>query len=115
MARAGTWDTWAFACVSVSPTDQKKIGFLVEAGEAPLANLVRIIQDFRPPKEGFGLIGSPRFTLCIGDKYLPLDQAEVSIWQSLLHKGVSKMKTARDNWEQWSASPPDHVAPSSAG
>jgi hypothetical protein len=28
VARAGIWDTWTFACVSVSP-DQKKFGFLV--------------------------------------------------------------------------------------
>lgn len=114
-ARAGTWDTWAFACLAVSPTDQKKPVFLVDAGDAPLANIVRIIQEFRPPKEGFALLGSPRFSLTIQDKVRPLDEAEASNWRNLLHQGISKLNTARDNWERWSASPPDQMAPSAAG
>ena len=115
VSRAGTWDTWAFGCVAVSPIDQEKPVLLVEAGDAPLANIVRIIQEIRLPKEGFGLLGRPRFSLCIQDKILPLDEAEASSWQNLLHKGIGKLQTARDNWERWSASPPDQVAPSAAG
>lgn len=112
VARAGTWDTWAFACVAVHPTDQKKPSLLVEAGDAPLANIVRIIQEFRPPKEGFGLRGRPRFSLRIQDKVLPLDEAEAPSWHNFLDDGISKLKTARDNWDRWSAPPPDQRAPS---
>jgi hypothetical protein len=116
VARAGTWDTWAFACVAVHPTDQQKAVFLVEAGDAaPLANIVRIIQEFRPPNEGFGLLGSPRFSLNIQGKILPVDEAKASDWNNLLHKGISKLKTARDNWERWSAPAPDQMAPGAAG
>src|SRR5215813_10201564 len=56
-ARAGTWDTWAFACVAVSPIDRSKPVLLVDAGGAPLGNTVRIIWEFRPPNQGFGLVG----------------------------------------------------------
>jgi hypothetical protein len=110
-ARAGTWDTWAFACIAAHPTDQEKPVLLVDAGEAPPANNVRIIQEFRLPKDGFGLCGSPRFSLRVEDKALPLDEAEASSWQTLLHKGISKLKSARDNWERWSASRPDEMTP----
>jgi len=106
VARAGTWDTWAFACVAALPIDQGKPVLLVEAGDAPLANIVRVVQEFRSPKEGFGLRGSPRFSLRIQDKILALDEAHASSWQNLLHKGISKRKTASDNWERWSAAPP---------
>jgi hypothetical protein len=104
--RAGTWDTWAFGCIAAYPTDREKPVLLVEAGGAPLANIVRIIQEFRLPKDGFGLRGSPRFSLRIQDMVLPLDEAEASSWQNFLHKGISTLPTARDNWERWSASPP---------
>jgi hypothetical protein len=110
-ARAGTWDTWAFACIAVHPTDQKTPVILVDAGEAPLANNVRIIQEFRLPKDGFGLCGSPRFSLRVEDKALPLDEAGASRWQTFLHKGISKLKPARDNWERWSASRLDEMTP----
>jgi len=112
VARAGTWDTWAFGAVATSPSGPQKPVLLVDAGDAPLANIVRIIQEFHlptegfgfhPHKEGFGLVGSPRFSLRIQDKVLPLDEAEASRWHNLLHKGISKL--ARENWERWSASP----------
>jgi hypothetical protein len=115
VARAGTWDTWAFACLAVSPDDQQKPVFLVEAGDAPVANIVRIIQEFRHPKEGFGLLGRPRFSLSIRNNILPVEEGEASHWQNLLGEGISKLKTARDNWERWSASPPNPTAPSAAG
>jgi hypothetical protein len=83
----------------------------VEAGEAPLANNVRIIQEFFLPKDGFGLCGSPRFSLRVGDEALPLDEAEASSWQTSLHKGISKLKSARDNWERWSAPRADEMTP----
>src|SRR5262249_11033149 len=102
-------DTWAFACLAGHPSDPKIRVLLVDAGEAPLANIVRIIQEFRPPKEGFGLRGSPRFSLSVQDKVVPLDEAEAATWQNFLHKGISLL--ARDNWERWSASPPDEIAP----
>jgi hypothetical protein len=105
-ARAGTWDAWAFACVANA---DQKLAFRVEAGDAPLATSVRIIQEFRPPKDGFGLLGTPRMALLASDKFLPPDEAELSRWQSFLHQGISKLKTARDNWEAWSASPPGPV------
>jgi hypothetical protein len=104
VARAGTWDTWAFGSVAVSPMDRQTPVLLVDAGDAPLANIVRIVQEFRPPTEGFGLRGGPRFSLRIQDKVLPLDEAEASRWHNLLHKGISKL--ARDKWELWSSSPP---------
>jgi hypothetical protein len=102
VARAGTWDSWAFGSVAVSPTDQAKPVLLVEAGDAPLANIVRIIQKFRPPKEGFCLIGSPRFNLNIQGKILALDNAQISSWKNLLHMGIGKLRTAGENWERWS-------------
>jgi hypothetical protein len=76
---------------------------LVDAGDAPLANIVRVIQEFRPPKESFALLGSPRFSLTIQNEILPLDEAEASNWRNLLHQGISKLNKARDNWERWSA------------
>jgi hypothetical protein len=104
VARAGTWDTWAFGVVAAHPTDPEKPVLLVDAGDAPLANIVRIIQEFRPPKEDFGLRGSPRFSLNLQGKVQPVDEAQASSWQNLLHKGISKL--AREKWERWSASPP---------
>lgn len=109
VARAKTWDAWAFACIAVHPTDQQKPALLVDAGDAPLANTVRIIQEVRPPKEGFCLIGSPRFSLDVQGKVLPLHEAEVSGWQNMLRKGIDKLKTARENWERWSAPSPDET------
>lgn len=115
VARAGTWDAWAFGCLAVSPVDQQRPVFLVEAGDAPVGNIVRIIQEFRHPKEGFGLLGSPRFSLSIQDKILPLEEREASRWQHLLREGISKLKTAHDNWERWSASLPDPMATAPGG
>jgi len=98
---AETWDAWAFACIALHPTDKEKPVLLVDAGEAPVANNVRIIQEFRLPRDGFGLYGSPRFSLNVDGNALPLDEEEVSRWHALLHKGISKLKTARDNWDKW--------------
>ena len=106
-AREGTWDTWAFACVAVSPIDREHLVLLVEAGDAPVANDVRIIQEFRPPKEGFALRGIPRFSLTIQGQTLPLDETETPRWLNFLHQGIKGMKPAHDKWEQWSLSPPD--------
>jgi hypothetical protein len=103
--RAGTWDAWAFACIALHPTDKEKPVIMVDAGEAPVANNVRIIQEFRLPRDGFGLYGSPRFGLNVEGNPLPLDESEAPRWQIFLHKGISKLKTARDNWEKWSIPP----------
>src|SRR5690349_6667535 len=114
-ARAGTYDIWAFSCIAAHPTDQEKLVLLVDGGEAPPANNVRIIQEFRLPKDGFGLCGNPRFSLNFEGKPLPLDEAEASSWRTFLHKGISKLKSARDNWERWSALPPDQATPLAPG
>ena len=101
-----------FACVALHRTDQEQPILLVDAGEAPLTYDVRIIQEFRLPKDGFGLCGRPRFSLRVEDEALPVDEAEASSWQTLLHKGISKLKSAGDNWERWSASRPDEMTQS---
>jgi hypothetical protein len=63
------------------------------------------LQEFRLSKDGFGLRGSRPFSLRVQDRVLPLDEAEASSWQNFLSNGISKLKTARDNWERRSASP----------
>lgn len=115
VARAGTWDTWGFGCLAVHPTDQKNLGLLVEAGDTPRGNIVRIIQMLRPRDQGFGFVGNPHFTLLIQGQALPLDEAEAPNWQKLLFKGISKLKSAADNWEQWSRSPTDQAVSGAAG
>src|SRR5262249_3273519 len=92
------------------PSNQKEPVLLVQAGSAPVANSVRVIQEFRLPRDGFGLRGRPRFSLNVEANALPLDDAEASTWQTFVQNGISKVKPARDNWEQWSASPRNQVA-----
>ncbi|WP_298873885.1 hypothetical protein [uncultured Bradyrhizobium sp.] len=48
------------------------------------------------------MYGSPRFSLNVDGNALPLDEDEALRWQIFLHKGISKLKTAHDNWERWS-------------
>ena len=74
---------------------------MVDAGEAPVGNNVRIIQEFRLPRDGFGLYGSPRFSLNVEGSAVLLDDEEAPRWQAFLDKGIGKLKTARDNWERW--------------
>ena len=104
-ARAGTWDAWAFGCIAVSPADQTKLVLLVQAGDAPVASTVHVVQEFRLPTDGFGLLGDPHLSLTYQAQSLPLDEADLSRWPNLLHQGMFKLKTVRDNWQQWNASP----------
>ena len=108
--RSESLDNWAFGCVAALPTDQEKLVLRVEAGEAQLSKIVLIIQEFHLPRESFGLRGRPRFSLLIPGDVLALDEATATSWEGFLHNGISKLKTARDNWEQWSAPPVDQAA-----
>lgn len=107
---AGTWDAWAFASIALQPNDKEKPVLLVDAGEAPVANSVRIIQELRLPNDGFGLYGRPRFSLNVDGQALPLDEVETPRWHAFLHKGISKLKAAADNWERWSIPSSDETA-----
>lgn len=107
---AGTWDAWAFACIALQPNDKEKPVILVDAGEAPVANNVRIIQELRLPSGGFGLYGSPRFSLNVEGNPLPLDESVAPRWQAFLHKGISKLKLAAENWERWGIPSTDEMA-----
>lgn len=108
-ARAGTWDAWAFSCVAVAQSDQK-VSLFVEAGDAPpFAKIVRITQEFRPPKDGFRLVGGPLIAAYVLGKDRDLSGAELSSWQGYLSKGINKLKTARENWDKWSASSPGQI------
>jgi hypothetical protein len=107
---AGTWDAWAFACIALQPGDTDKPVLLVDAGEAPVANNVRIVQELRLPNDGFGLYGRPRFSLNVDGNPLPLDEAETTRWLTFLGKGISKLKAAADNWDRWSIPSPDEMA-----
>jgi hypothetical protein len=97
LARAGTWDTWAFGLLAGHPTDPQNVALLVEAGNRPGGNIVRIIQEIRSPDQVLGFVGRPRFVLLIEGKPLPVEEADVLRWQGLLFKGI-KLAGVADNW-----------------
>jgi hypothetical protein len=99
LARAPTWDAWAFGCASIQGEDY---ALLVEAGGAPLTNIVRIVQKFRPPDQVFGLVFDPHFSLRTQDTYKPIDATQAVLWKGLLERGINRAKTARENWLGWS-------------
>jgi hypothetical protein len=94
LARAWAWDSWAFGFMAGHP--EERLAFLIEAGGAPLANIIRVIQEFMPPKEGFRLVGDPRFYLRVQASYSPIDAAQAILWKGLFERGINRMKLVRE-------------------
>jgi len=102
LVRAPHWDAWAFGFVAAR---EDNIAFVVEAGGAPLTNIVRILQESRPPKELFGLVGYPRFYARVQSSYEPVDATQAAQWRGLLEQGIDTLRAARAIWRGGSTEP----------